>query len=156
VAKKYWLFKADPQDFSIDDLANEPGQTTCWDGVRNYMARNLLRDDIKKGDEVLFYHSNSSPKGVVGICRVVKSGYPDNTARISKSRYFDPKATEDNPIWYMVDVKLVRKLPKVIELSELKETRGLEKMMVTQRGSRLSVQPVTPSEWDIIMKFAGG
>lgn len=153
--RKYWLSKADPEDYSIDDLADEPAKTTSWDGIRNYMARNLLRDEIKKGDEVLFYHSNSNPKGVVGICRIVKSGYPDSTARISKSKYFDPKATEENPIWYMVDVKLVRKLPMIIELSVLKETGGLEKMMVTQRGSRLSIQPVTQAEWDIIMKLAG-
>ena len=153
MSEKLWLFKADPKDYSIDDLANEQNQTTSWDGIRNYMARNLLRDEIKKGHEILLYHSNANPKGIVGLGKVVRSAYPDDTALDQSSVYYDPKSTKDNPIWYMVDVKLVEMFPKVIELRELKETKGLEKMMLTQRGSRLSIQPVRKSEWKIIMQL---
>ncbi len=151
--EKIWLFKADPKDYSIDDLANEQNQTTSWDGIRNYMARNLLRDEIKKGHEILLYHSNANPKGIVGLGKVVRSAYPDDTALDQSSVYYDPKSTKDNPIWYMVDVKLVEMFPKVIELRELKETKGLKKMMLTQRGSRLSIQPVRKSEWKIIIQL---
>lgn len=153
MAKRYWLLKSEPDDFSIDDLQGSPDQTAHWDGVRNYQARNLLRDDIKKGDGVLFYHSRVKPMGVVGVCEVVRSGYPDHTALDKSDSHFDPKASEDNPIWYMVDVKLVRRLPEVITLQDLKATEGLEKMMVTQRGARLSVQPVTAAEWKVIQKL---
>ena len=113
----------------------------------------MLRDEIKVGDEVLFYHSNAKPSGIAGLCRVVRSGYPDQTARDPKSEYYDPKATPEEPIWYMVDVAFVARLEEVIPLSVLKETPGLEKMMVTQKGSRLSIQPVTPDEWKIIKKL---
>ena len=154
MSEKLWLFKVDPEDYSIDDLANEPNQTTSWDGIRNYMARNLLRDEIKKGDQILLYHSNANPKGIVGLGKVVRSAYPDDTALDQSSVYYDPKSTKDNPIWYMVDVKLVEIFPNVIELRELKETKDLEKMMLTQRGSRLSIQPVKKSEWNIIMQLA--
>jgi len=151
---KHWLFKADPKDYSIDDLAGERNQTTSWDGIRNYMARNLLRDEIKKGHKILIYHSNANPKGIVGLGKVVRSAYPDDTALDQSSVYYDPKSTKDNPIWYMVDVKLIEIFPKVIELRELKEINGLEKMMLTQRGSRLSIQPVRISEWNIIKLLA--
>ena len=151
---KHWLFKADPKDYSIQDLANEPNQTTSWDGIRNYMARNLIRDEIKKGDNILIYHSNADPKGIVGIGQVVRSAYPDHTALDQSSDYYDPKSSKDNPIWYMVDVKLIKTFPEVIELRVLKDTKGLEKMMLTQRGSRLSIQPVRKSEWNIIMQLA--
>lgn len=151
---KHWLFKADPKDYSIDDLANESKQTTSWDGIRNYMARNLIRDEIKKGDKILIYHSNSDPKGIVGLGKVVRSAYPDHTALDPSSAYYDPKSSKENPIWYMVDVKLVETFSRIIELSELKKINGLEKMMLTQRGSRLSIQPVRKSEWDIIMIMA--
>ena len=154
MSEKNWLFKADPKDYSIDDLANEQNQTTSWDGIRNYMARNLLRDEIKKGHEILLYHSNANPKGIVGLGKVVRSAYPDDTALDQSSVYYDPKSTKDNPIWYMVDVKLIEIFPKVIELRELKETKDLAKMMLTQRGSRLSIQPVRKSEWNIIMQLA--
>ena len=153
MSENNWLFKADPKDYSIDDLANEQHQTTSWDGIRNYMARNLLRDEIKKGDKILLYHSNANPKGIVGLGQVVRSAYPDDTALDQSSVYYDPKSSRDNPIWYMVDVKLVKIFPEVIELRELKETKGLEKMMLTQRGSRLSIQPVRKSEWKIIMQL---
>lgn len=153
MARQHWLFKSEPSDFSIDDLERRPNQTAHWDGVRNYQARNLLRDDIKKGDGVLFYHSSTNPTGIVGVCEVARSGYPDHTARDKSSGHYDPRSTEDKPIWYMVDVKLVRKLPEIITLAALKETPGLDNMMVTRRGARLSIQPVTPDEWKIIDKM---
>ena len=152
--RKYWLFKSEPDCFSMDHLAACPKKTDSWDGVRNYQARNFMRDDIKKGDGVLFYYSSTSPVGVAGICEVVRSGYPDHTARDPKEMHYDPKATENNPIWFMVDVKFVRKFPHFVTLTELKQTPGLESMMVTQRGSRLSIQPVTTKEWDIVLKLA--
>ena len=151
---KYWLFKSEPGSYSIDDLESGPKKTTHWEGVRNFQARNFLRDDVAKGDLVLFYHSNAKPSGVVGICEVTRAGYPDHFALNPDSKYFDPRATKDNPIWYMVDVKLKQKLPTVIPLTDLKKTPGLEGMMVCQRGSRLSIQPVRASEWKIIMKLA--
>ena len=154
MSAKLWLFKADPKDYSIDDLANEPNQTTSWDGIRNYMARNLIRDEIKKGDKILLYHSNADPKGIVGLGKVVSSAYPDDSALDQTSAYYDPKSANDNPKWYMVDVKLVEIFSEVIELRELKDTRGLVKMMLTQRGNRLSIQPVRESEWKIIMQLA--
>ena len=154
MAKRYWLFKSEPESFSIEDLAASPKKTTCWEGVRNYQARNLLRDEVKVGDGVLFYHSRSKPMGVVGVCEVVKAGYPDHTARDPESKYFDPKATKDDPRWYMVDVKLKEKFRDTITLAQLKETPGLEGMMVCQRGARLSIQPVTAAEWKIVLKLA--
>jgi predicted RNA-binding protein with PUA-like domain len=154
MAKRYWLLKTEPGCFSIDDLKKLPNGTEHWDGVRNYQARNMLRDDIKKGDEAFFYHSKSKPMGIAGICSITRSGYPDFTAENPEEQHFDPKHTADNPIWYMVDVKFKRKFKEVITLEQLKKTPGLEKMVLTQRGSRLSVQPVTPAEWAIIMKLA--
>jgi len=154
MAKGYWLFKVEPGCFSIQDLEDLPGKTTCWEGVRNYQARNLLRDDIKVGDGVLFYHSRVKPMGVVGVCEVVKAGYPDDTARDPESMYFDPKASPDNPRWFMVDIRLREKFSGIITLTDLKATPGLEGMMVCQRGSRLSVQPVTAAEWKIVMRLA--
>jgi predicted RNA-binding protein with PUA-like domain len=151
MAKRYWLFKSEPDCFSIDDLKREG--TSHWDGVRNYQARNILRDEIKRGDGVLFYHSGVQPPGVVGLAEVAKSGYPDHTAWDPESEHFDPKASEDNPIWYMVDVRFVRKLPEMLPLPQLKKEPGLEQMMVTQRGSRLSVQPVTSDEWKVVQRM---
>ena len=154
MAKRYWLFKNEPGCFSIDDLKRAPNQTAEWEGVRNYQARNFLRDDVKVGDSVFFYYSNAKPSGVAGICKVVKAGYPDLTALDPESKYFDPKSAQGSPRWYMVDVKLVRKFAEVIPLATLKKTPGLEKMMVNQRGSRLSIQPVTEKEWKIVTKLA--
>ena len=153
MAKKYWLFKSEPGCYSIEDLKNKPNSTDSWDGVRNYQARNMLRDDIKKGDEVFFYYSNSKPMGIAGICSVVKNGYPDHTAEDPNGEHFDPKHIESKPLWYMVDVKFKKKFSRVITLKELKETPGLEHMVVTQRGSRLSIQPVTSKEWEIILNL---
>ena len=151
MAKKYWLFKSEPSCYSMDDLQAFPKKTDHWDGVRNYQARNMLRDEIKKGDEVFFYHSNAKPMGIAGICTVVKSGYPDFTAQDPNSEHPDPKHTDIKPIWYMVDVKFKKKFKEVLTLKELKETIGLESMVLTQRGSRLSIQPVTEKEWQIIL-----
>lgn len=154
MAKKYWLFKSEPSCFSLDDLKAMPDKTEHWDGVRNYQARNMLRDDIKKGDELFFYHSNAKPMGIAGICTVVKSGYPDFTAMEPDSQHPDPKHTKDKPLWYMVDVKFKKEFKEIVTLKEMKETIGLENMVLTQRGSRLSVQPVTFEEWKIINSLA--
>jgi predicted RNA-binding protein with PUA-like domain len=152
--KRYWLFKSEEHVFSIDDLKAAEDKTTFWDGVRNYQARNLMRDDIKKGDLVLYYHSNSKPTGVAGVARVVRNAYPDPTQFDPKSKYHDPKSPEDDPRWLCVDVKFVKKLKRVIELSELKANPALSKMMVTQRGARLSIQPVTKAEYEAILAMA--
>ncbi len=153
MAKNYWLFKSEPHCFSIDDLKSAKNSTEAWDGVRNYQARNMLRDEIKKGDGILFYHSNANPPGVAGIAEVVKPGYPDHTARDPESEHFDPKATAEDPRWYMVDVKFKKKFDEVVPLSKLKETPGLEDMMVTRKGMMLSIQPVTKKEWEIVTKL---
>lgn len=153
MAKRYWLFKTEPDCFSIDDLAAAKQQTSSWDGVRNYQARNLLRDDIKAGDKVLFYNSSAKPTGIAGLAVVSRGGYPDHTAWNPESEHFDPKASPKNPIWYMVDVTFVSQLRETLPLSVLKKTPGLEKMMVNQRGARLSVQPVTPAEWKIVLRL---
>jgi len=151
----YWLVKSEPEVFSYDDLVKSPKQTTYWDGVRNYQARNTMRDLMKKGDRVFFYHSNAEPTGIAGICEVVKEGYPDHTALDPKDSHFDPKSKKDAPTWYMVDVKAVRAFPEVLTLATLKGMKGLEKMPLLQKGSRLSVQPVGAKEWAIICRAAG-
>jgi predicted RNA-binding protein with PUA-like domain len=153
VARRYWLFKSEPNVFSIDDLARSPGRTTCWEGVRNYQARNMLRDEIGKGDGVLFYHSRVSPMAVVGTARVVREGYVDDTQFDRRSRYHDPRSDPENPRWYMVDIRLERKFQRPVTLEELRATPGLESMMLLRRGSRLSVQPVTAEEFRIVTKL---
>ena len=152
--KRHWLFKTEPSEFSINDLANSPNQTTSWTGIRNYMARNLLRDEVRVGDSVFIYHSSTERKGVVGIARVVRAGFADHSALDPKSDYYDPKATPENPTWVAVDVRLEERFSDVVELGLLKRTRGLEKMMLCQKGARLSIQPVTPTEWDIICRLS--
>ena len=149
--KRYWLFKSEEDVFSIDDLAAAKDKTTFWDGVRNYQARNLLRDDIKKGDLVLYYHSNSKPTGVAGVARVSKNAYADPTQFDPRSKYHDAKSSKDDPRWVGVEIKFVKKLKRVVELSELKANPALSEMMVTQRGARLSVQPVTKDEYDAVL-----
>jgi len=144
--------KSEPSSYSIDDL--EQDKVTYWDGVRNYQARNFLRDEIKSGDEVFFYHSNADPMGIVGIAKVVKSGYPDPSAFDKKSKYFDPKSKKEKPTWYVVDIKLQKKFKEILPLHDLKNVKGLDKMPLLQRGQRLSVQPVSSSEWKIIEKVA--
>lgn len=147
----YWLMKSEPDAFGIDDLAARPGKREHWDGVRNYQARNFMRDDMKKGDQVLFYHSSCAEPGVVGVAKVVKEAYPDSTAFNPESKYFDPKSDPDNPRWFMVDVQLVRKLKRVISLAELKQNPQLEGMRLLARGNRLSVMPVEKEHFDAIL-----
>jgi predicted RNA-binding protein with PUA-like domain len=150
----HWLFKSEPETFSIDHLAKRPNQTEHWDGVRNFQARNMLRDEIKVGDTGFFYHSNTTPPGIVGIIEVVKAGYPDFTAWDINSDHFDPKSTPEKPLWYMVDVKFVKKFKRMITLDELKAEKALQGMQVTRRGNRLSITPVTKDEWDTILKLS--
>lgn len=150
----YWLFKSEPETFSIDDLAQKPRKTEHWDGVRNYQVRNMLRDDIKVGDQGFFYHSNCTPPGIAGIVEVVKNGYPDHFAWDPRSKYFDPKSTPENPRWYMVDVKFIQKFPRFISLDEIKRNPKLHDMVVVRKGSRLSITPVSAAEWKEILKMA--
>ncbi|HMP78362.1 MAG TPA: EVE domain-containing protein [Pirellulaceae bacterium] len=150
----HWLFKSEPNSYSIDDLAAEVKQTTFWNGMRNYQARNLMRDQIQVGDDVLFYHSSTEPAGIVGLCRIVRAAYPDHTALDTRSPYFDPKSTADNPIWMMVDIRLVRQFKSMISLAELRKEKRLANMELLRRGSRLSVQPVSASEFKTIMRIA--
>jgi predicted RNA-binding protein with PUA-like domain len=154
-ARRYWLVKSEPDSFSFDDLLASPNRTTHWDGVRNFQARNTMRDDMKLGDLVFFYHSSTDPAAIVGIAEVVREGYPDYTAFDAKDSHYDPKSKRDAPTWMMVDLKAREPLPRPITLTELRGVKGLEKMMLLQKGSRLSVQPVTAKEWEIICKLAG-
>ena len=152
--KKYWLFKTEPQSYSIQDLGKEPKKTTYWDGVRNYQARNMLRDEIKKGDEVLIYHSNADPPAVAGTAVVVREGYPDHTAWDKNDHHYDPKSTPQNPRWYMVDVKLSKIFKRPVPLPELRDTKSLADMVLLRKGSRLSIQPVRKKEFDAIVRLA--
>lgn len=147
----YWLMKSEPSEFSIDDLAARPKRTEHWDGVRNYQARNMMRDDMKRGDQVLFYHSNCAEPGVVGIAKIVREAYPDHTAFDPDDPHYDPKSDPDNPRWLMVDVQFVRKLKRTISLSELKSCDQIADMPLVRRGNRLSVMPVTKQQWDFIL-----
>lgn len=155
MAAKYWLVKSEPESFSIDDLAMSKNKTTYWDGVRNYQARNFIRDEMKKGDKVLYYHSNAEPNAVVGICEVVKEAYPDFTAFDPKDKHYDPKSKKENPSWFMVDIKLVKKFKRDVTLAEIKVSKKLAKMRLIQRGNRLSVMPVAKEEFEIIEKLGG-
>jgi len=154
MAMAYWLFKTEPGCFSFDDLKTRPNMTEPWDGVRNYQARNFLRDQIKRGDRILFYHSNIPEPAVVGIAEVVREGYPDFTALNPESDHFDPKASPDRPIWYMVDVRYGEPLPKTVSLERIKANPLLAHMPLLNR-SRLSIQPVTADEWRIILTMGG-
>jgi predicted RNA-binding protein with PUA-like domain len=150
---KHWLLKSEPDSFSIDDLAAKPRQTTAWDGVRNYQARNLLRDSMKRGDEAFFYHSSCEIPAIAGIVRVVKEGYPDKTAFDPKDDHYDAQSDPSDPRWFVVDVKLVRKLKRLITLEELRRHASdeLSDMRLLQRGNRLSVTPVSQLEWEFIL-----
>ena len=150
----YWLFKSEPTCFSIDDLERSPDGTAAWDGVRNFQARNLLRDAIQPGDGVLFYHSSCREPAIVGLAEVVRGGYPDHTARDPQGAHFDPRATPERPIWYMVDVKFRARLPRPLTRLELAAHPVLAGMQVLRRGSRLSVQPVTAEEWRAVLALA--
>ena len=144
---RHWLMKSEPDSYSIDDLQRD-GRTS-WEGVRNYQARNYMRDDMKPGDEVLYYHSGANPPGVAGIARVARAAYPDPSALDPDSHYFDPKSSADDPRWYMVDIEFVERFPNFVPLPTLHETAGLEEMLVNKK-SRLSVQPVARNEFDIV------
>ena len=148
-AVKYWLMKSEPSDYSFEDLKNEEFQTAEWDGVRNYQARNLLRDEIKVGDKVLYYHSNSKPSAVVGTATVVRDGYPDFTAWDPTAKHPDPKSTKDDPIWFMVDIQADITFSRLVSLKEIKSIPELSDMVLV-KNSRLSVQPVTKSEFELI------
>jgi predicted RNA-binding protein with PUA-like domain len=149
----YWLMKSEPSEFGIDDLINMPEQTEHWDGVRNYQARNMMRDEMKIGDQVFFYHSNCKEPGIVGIMEVVKEGYPDFTAFDPDDKHFDPKSDPEKPRWFMVDIKFVRKLNRTITLKELKEKPELADLALIRRGNRLSIMPVSPEQWDFILSL---
>ena len=149
--KRFWLMKCEPAAYSIDDLAKDG--RTGWEGVRNYQARNFIRDDMKEGDEVLFYASNADPSGVTGLARIARGAYPDPFAFTKGHKYFDLASFEDAPTWYTVDLAFVERFPRVVALDTLKQTKGLEQMMVTKKGSRLSIQPVTKAEFDIVTRI---
>ena len=150
----YWLFKTEPDAFSIDDLANRPQQTEPWDGVRNYQARNFLRDDIALGDKVFIYHSSCKTVGIAGIAEVVKAGYPDTTQFDPESKYYDPKSSETEPRWYRVDVKFVEKFSSVLPLSTIKAMPTINELGVVKKGSRLSIMPVIEAEWQQLCAVA--
>ena len=154
-ARRYWLVKSEPDSFSFDDLLASPDRTTSWDGVRNFQARNSMRDDMKLGDLVFFYHSSTDPAAIVGIAEVVRESYPDHTAFDRQDSHYDPKSKPETPTWMMVDLRAREPLPRPLTLSELRGVKGLEKMVLLQKGSRLSVQPVTAKEWEIVCRLAG-
>jgi predicted RNA-binding protein with PUA-like domain len=150
----YWLIKSEPDAFSIDDLKNAPGRKDHWDGIRNYQARNFIRDDMQKGDLAFFYHSNCKPPGIVGICEIVSGAYPDHTAFDPNEKYFDPKSDPENPRWLMVDVKYRRKTKRQISLEELRNHADrLEDFALLRRGNRLSIMPVSKAHWDYILSL---
>ena len=152
---RYWLMKTEPTTFGVEDLERAKRHTTGWDGVRNYQARNMLRDDMKKGDQAFLYYSSTDVPGIVAIMKVVKEGYPDPTAFDRKHHHYDPDSDPANPRWFMVDVQLERRLERVITLEELRKhtTKQLKNMVLLRRGNRLSVTPVEPEEWKFILSL---
>lgn len=148
----YWLMKSEPAEFSIDDLVAAKNQTVAWFGVRNYLARNFMRDKMQPGDEVLFYHSSCAEPGIAGLAKVASTAYPDETQFDKKSKYFDAKATRETPRWMLVDVALVKKT-RLVHLSEMRESKALEGMTTLQRGNRLSITPVSAVEYKAIIKL---
>jgi predicted RNA-binding protein with PUA-like domain len=153
--RRYWLMKSEPDVFSYDDLERAKDRTTPWDGVRNYRARNFMRDEMAVGDGVLYYHSNADPPGVAGIAEVASEAYPDPTQFDLADGHFDPKSKESDPRWFLVDVQAVRKLPRFVSLADLKADPRLAEMGVVQRGNRLSVQPVEADEWRVVLELGG-
>lgn len=147
----YWLMKSEPDVYGIEDLAAMPGGRDHWDGIRNYQARNLIRDRMRPGDLALFYHSNTSPPGIAGVMEIISEPYPDHTALDPKSPYYDPKSAPDAPRWFMVDVRFRRRLARTIPLAELKANPALAEMALVRRGNRLSIMPVSEAEWAAIM-----
>ena len=152
---RFWLFKSEPDAFSIQDLARCKGRKTSWEGVRNYQARNFLRDDLQRGDGVLFYHSNTDPMAIVGTAEVVQPGYPDHFAWETDHKYFDAASSPEKPVWYMVDIKLVTTFREPVTRAMLAEHPVTSQMMVMKRGSRLSIQPVTAEQWQAVHDLAG-
>jgi predicted RNA-binding protein with PUA-like domain len=152
---RYWLMKTEPSTFSVEDLERAKRQTTGWDGVRNYQARNMLRDDMKKGDQAFLYYSSTDVPGIVAIMKIVKDGYPDPTAFDRKHDHYDPESDPANPRWFMVDVQLERRLERVITLEGLRKhaTKQLKNMVLLRKGNRLSVTPVEPEEWKFILSL---
>lgn len=153
MTKRYWVMKTEPSEFSIDDLKARPKQTERWDGVRNYQVRNMMRDEMTKGDEVFFYHSSCEVPGIVGIAKIVREAYPDTTAFDPKHHHYDPKSKPDDPTWLMVDVKFVRKLKRTITLQELKDRPQLEGLALIRKGNRLSVNQVIEDQWNFILSL---
>jgi predicted RNA-binding protein with PUA-like domain len=154
MAKQYWLFKSEPNAFSIADLEKAPNKTTCWDGVRNYQARNFLSKQVACGDQVLFYHSNAKPSAIVGIAQIAKAGYPDPSAFNPKNHHFDKQSNPKAPTWYSVDIKHIKTFKQPIALSELRSNPKLKDMVLLQKGSRLSIQPIAENEWKAIIDMA--
>lgn len=151
MARNYWLMKCEPAAYTVAELARDG--STSWEGVRNYQARNFMRDTMKIGDAVLFYASNADPSGVTGIAKVSREAHPDHYAWKKGHKYFDPKSTKINPVWFMVEISFVEQFPETLPLSTLKDTKGLRNMMVTKKGSRLSIQPVTKAEFNIVVRL---
>lgn len=151
----YWLFKSEPSSFGIQDLQRQPQQTTYWDGVRNYQARNFIRDAIAVGDEVFFYHSNSQPKGIVGIMRVISAASPDPTAYDPQDPHYDPQSNPEKPRWFGLELQWVETFTQVLELQQLKQYEILQTMPLLRKGNRLSILPVTPEHWHFILKLKG-
>ncbi|MBT8106776.1 MAG: EVE domain-containing protein [Gammaproteobacteria bacterium] len=147
----YWLMKSEPDAYGIDDL--ERDQREPWDGIRNYQARNMMRDDMKVGDEAFFYHSNCKEPGIVGIMKIASEPYPDPTQFDRKSKYFDPKSSKDDPRWILVDVQFVRKLDRTISLTEIKATKGLDGLILTRKGNRLSIMPIENKHWNKLLRL---
>lgn len=147
----YWLMKTEPETFGIDDLAAAPDGTEHWDGIRNYQARNMMRDEMRVGDRVFIYHSNCKVPGIVGLARVASEAYPDHTAWNPESHYYDPKSDPDKPRWMMVDIRYDRHLARNIALAELKDNPELEEMLILRKGNRLSITPVTEAQWKAIL-----
>ena len=149
--RKYWLFKSEPTAYSFSDLLKETDQTAEWDGVRNYQVRNYMRDEMKVGDGVLFYHSSAKPLAVVGTASIVREAYPDSTAWDPNDRHFDKRSTPDNPVWLMVDLKAEQEFARQVTLPQIKANPHLQDMLLVRRGMRLSIQPVTQQEWEEVV-----
>jgi len=155
MARRYWLLKTEPGTFSFEDLARSPDRTTCWEGVRNYQARNLLRDEVRHGDGVLFYHSNAKPPAVVGTAKVARAAYPDPFQFDRRSPYHDPGSDPDDPRWLAIDVRYDRPLPEPVTLPALRAEKALAGMALLRKGNRLSVQPVSAAEWRVVLRLGG-
>ena len=155
MAKRYWLMKSEPDVFSFDDLWKAKKRTTPWDGIRNYQARNFMRDGMQIGDGVLYYHANCNPPGVAGLAEVASGCYPDPTQFDPKDGHFDPKSDPDNPRWLLVDVRGVEKLPSFVSLEDMRERKALASMRILQKGNRLSITPVTAAEWRAVRAMGG-